>query len=137
MGGQASILGDVYSYGILLLELFTGISPIDNKFKEGLSLHMYTQMAFPEQVMDIVDNRMFSAEDNIIIKEDDDRIIYQEESVRDCLVSVIKYGLICSSASPKDRLEMTEIANELNEAKGKFLRTKSPNKAQSRPRTLN
>ena len=49
MGGQILTLGDVYSYGILLLELFTGKRRIDEIFKDGLSIHKFTTMALPEQ----------------------------------------------------------------------------------------
>jgi serine/threonine protein kinase len=58
MGGQISILGDIYSYGILLLEMFTGKRPTDDMFKEGLSIQKFTAMALPERVMDIVDLAM-------------------------------------------------------------------------------
>ncbi len=36
-GGQASVVGDAYSFGITLLEMFTGKAPTDNMFREGLS----------------------------------------------------------------------------------------------------
>ncbi|KAF3947016.1 hypothetical protein CMV_026794 [Castanea mollissima] len=32
MGGEISTLGDIFSYGILLLEMFTGKKPIDEMF---------------------------------------------------------------------------------------------------------
>ncbi|XVF24082.1 hypothetical protein REPUB_Repub13aG0096500 [Reevesia pubescens] len=48
MGSELSTKGDVYSYGILLLEMFTGKRPTDEMFKEGLSLHNFVAAALPE-----------------------------------------------------------------------------------------
>jgi serine/threonine protein kinase len=45
MGGQVSVLGDIYSYGILLLEMFTGKRPTDDMFKDGLNIHKFIAMA--------------------------------------------------------------------------------------------
>ena len=36
MGGQVSPLGDIYNYGILLLEMFIGRRPTDEMFKEEI-----------------------------------------------------------------------------------------------------
>ncbi|KAF3956997.1 hypothetical protein CMV_017938 [Castanea mollissima] len=48
MGGEISTLGDIFSYGILLLEMFTGKKPIDEMFIDGLSIHKFTSMALAE-----------------------------------------------------------------------------------------
>ncbi|XP_058089356.1 probable LRR receptor-like serine/threonine-protein kinase At3g47570 [Magnolia sinica] len=58
MGGKASTHGDVYSYGILLLEMITRKRPTDDMFKDNLSLHHLEKSAFPEQVMEIIDPRL-------------------------------------------------------------------------------
>ena len=55
MGGEASIEADVYSYGILLLEMFLGKRPTDDMFKDGLNLHNFAKMALPEKFVQIVD----------------------------------------------------------------------------------
>ncbi|ONI29519.1 hypothetical protein PRUPE_1G200700, partial [Prunus persica] len=55
MGGQVSILGDIYSFGILLLEMFTGKRPTDDMFKDGLTIHQFTAITMPDHVMDIID----------------------------------------------------------------------------------
>ncbi|KAL7182439.1 hypothetical protein ACSBR1_041193 [Camellia fascicularis] len=47
--------GDMYSYGVLLLEMFTGKRPTNNMFTSNVNLHSYVQMCLPEQVMQIVD----------------------------------------------------------------------------------
>ena len=38
LGSKPSTSGDVYSFGILLLEMLVGKKPTDEMFKEGLSL---------------------------------------------------------------------------------------------------
>ncbi|XP_039067474.1 probable LRR receptor-like serine/threonine-protein kinase At3g47570 [Hibiscus syriacus] len=55
MGSELSTKGDVYSYGILSLKIFTGKRPTDEKFKEGLSLHNFVSKAFPDRMIEIID----------------------------------------------------------------------------------
>ncbi|CAL5406899.1 unnamed protein product [Camellia sinensis] len=55
IGNEVTTFGDVYSYGILLLEMFTGKRPTDNMFNDSLSLHNFAKMALPKQVASIVD----------------------------------------------------------------------------------
>lgn len=50
MGSRVSTYGDVYSYGILLLETFTGKRPTSDIFAEGLDLHKFVKNALPEQI---------------------------------------------------------------------------------------
>ncbi|KAE8671962.1 hypothetical protein F3Y22_tig00111877pilonHSYRG00227 [Hibiscus syriacus] len=56
MGCELSTKGDVYSYGILLLEMFTGKRPTDEIFKEGLSIHNFVSDAFPDRMVEIIDH---------------------------------------------------------------------------------
>ncbi|KAJ0100876.1 hypothetical protein Patl1_06583 [Pistacia atlantica] len=55
MGSEVSTYGDVYSYGILLLETFTGKRPTDEMFNGDLDLHNFVKAAIPERVIEIVD----------------------------------------------------------------------------------
>ncbi|XP_078174841.1 uncharacterized protein LOC144568378 [Carex rostrata] len=114
MGGRPSVEGDIYSYGVLLLEIFTGVSPTDKRIRDGLSLQKHIEMAFPDHVMDIVDPKLFS-------ETDGEHNLYPPENIYSCLVSVIKCGLLCSKESPKERISMKDVTKQLNSARTKVL----------------
>ena len=141
MGGKASIEADVYSYGILLLEMFLGKRPIDDMFKDGLNLHNFAKMALPEKLVQIVDpillprevdeaptaivaTREYNNGNEIQVDggvEGISNLCQMDPNVHKCLVSILETGLACSMESPKDRMKMKEVTRELHLIKSAFL----------------
>ena len=109
--------GDVYSYGILLLELFTGRSPTDPMFNEDLNLHNYSRKALLNNVMEIVEPKLLSNE------EQEDEVPFPDVQSRngnkeeECLIAMVKIGVACSIESPQHRMDITDVINELNSAR--------------------
>ncbi|RXH80596.1 hypothetical protein DVH24_004510 [Malus domestica] len=120
MGGEVSILGDVYSFGILLLEMFTRKRPTDGMFGDGLSIHNFTAMAIPDHAMDIVDPSLLIEGEDADANDDryenevqenpttnrHDRGLVQGGKLDECLVSVMQIGLACSAISTGERMHM-------------------------------
>ena len=122
MDGEASTEGDVYGYGIFLLEMFQGKRPIDKMFKDDLNLHNFAKMALPERLVQIVDPILLprEVEETLAIavaREDNNGHVIQADeetrrcvnpcqidaNVHKCLVSILDIGLACSVESPKER----------------------------------
>ena len=55
MGNEVSLYGNVYSYGILLLEMFTKKRLKDSIFQDSLNLRDFVKAVLPERIIDIVD----------------------------------------------------------------------------------
>ncbi|XP_026432248.1 putative receptor-like protein kinase At3g47110 isoform X2 [Papaver somniferum] len=131
MGGDVSTLGDVYSYGILLLQMFTGKRPTDDVFKDGLNIHKFSKMhASPERVLDIVDSRLLlefevehleNTETNSYNMPRCQRRNRARHTTREILASIIQIGVICSSELPSDRLSMNDIIVDVQAVKNQYL----------------
>uniref|UniRef100_A0A3Q7I3V9 Serine-threonine/tyrosine-protein kinase catalytic domain-containing protein n=1 Tax=Solanum lycopersicum TaxID=4081 RepID=A0A3Q7I3V9_SOLLC len=60
MGSKFSVKGDIYSFGILILEIFTGRRPTyDTLFQASSSFHDFVETTLPEKVMEILDKTTF------------------------------------------------------------------------------
>ncbi|KAF7814811.1 putative LRR receptor-like serine/threonine-protein kinase [Senna tora] len=55
IGFEVSTQGDVYSFGILVLEMVTGRRPTEDMFIDDHDLHSYVITAYPNNVLEIVD----------------------------------------------------------------------------------
>jgi serine/threonine protein kinase len=108
-----STLGDVYSLGILLLEMFTGRSPTDDMFRRPLDLHKFSEDALPYRIREIVDSIVWLQVENY------DSIT--RSKVENCLVSVITLGISCSKKQPKDRTSMRNAAAEMHAIRDAYL----------------
>ncbi|KAF7846855.1 hypothetical protein BT93_L3662 [Corymbia citriodora subsp. variegata] len=122
MGVRPSTSGDVYSFGILLLEMFTGRRPTDHIFKEDFNLQKFVKSMLSKRATGILDQSIFRGEvGESMDKEGNwrDGGIDQAE----CLISIFDIGLICSAESPKDRKDMNGVAQDLLSIRDKFLKT--------------
>lgn len=117
MGGEVSAKGDIYSYGILLLEMFTGKRPTDSMFTENFSLHSYAKRSLPSQVLEIVDPQIFPEEENEQEKLSQKRKVRIEE----CCLLILEIGVSCSSEMQKERMDIKDAMNELNSIKNRLL----------------
>ena len=145
MGCEASTQGDVYSYGIFVLEVFTGKRPTDKMFKDGFNLHDFVKMASSEKLVQIVDPNLLTreVEDLEVATEEDDynnndhddieaveeRVLIEIQSqknsnVQKCLLSIFKIGLACSFKSPNERMNMGDVTKELHHIKNDFLQVR-------------
>lgn len=113
-GGEVSMRGDVYSFGILLLEMFTGKRPTDSMFNDGLTLHEFAKRALPEEVVNIVEPSLLTEE---IARNSDGEIRVRTEQ---CLSAVIGIGVSCSMESPTERMETRDAVAKLCAARETF-----------------
>eukprot|EP00267_Zea_mays_P054940 XP_020408222.1 receptor kinase-like protein Xa21 isoform X2 [Zea mays] len=113
VGGHASTCGDVYSFGIVLLEILTSKRPTDPMFEDGLNIINFVENNFPNQIFQVIDAHLLeecrnSTQGNNLVQENE---IYQ------CLVDLLQLALSCICPLPSERLNMKQVASRMHEIK--------------------
>ncbi|KAF8658960.1 hypothetical protein HU200_058798 [Digitaria exilis] len=108
-GCKLSTEGDVYSYGIIILEMMTRRRPTDEMFTNGLDLHKYVAKAC-----------ITLSFDDGGVANDFDHENLSTAGAKDCIMRLIKLGLSCSLETPKDRPTMQEVYDEVITIKEAF-----------------
>ncbi|EYU30656.1 hypothetical protein MIMGU_mgv1a025198mg, partial [Erythranthe guttata] len=88
--GIVSIRCDVYSFGILLMEVFTGMKPSGERFAGDLSLRSWVEECVPDSINRIIDPKL--------VKLDDEE--EYANGTLECLSSIMELALKCSMESP-------------------------------------
>ncbi|KAL2513316.1 putative LRR receptor-like serine/threonine-protein kinase [Abeliophyllum distichum] len=110
--GILSTSGDVYSFGIMLLEIYTRKKPTDEMFGENLSLKSWVSQSLDEnKIIEVVDANLLRREDNNF------------SAKKQCVLSILALAMECLINSPRERISMREVVVRLEKIKTMFLRT--------------
>ncbi|PHT80723.1 hypothetical protein T459_13738 [Capsicum annuum] len=108
--GIVSTSGDVYSYGIMLMEVLTKRRPTDEEiWNENRDLRKWITQSISGSMVDVIDDKLFPEEEKITSKSEI------------CIASMIELALDCTKETPESRITMEDVVKRLNKIKNAFL----------------
>ncbi|RXI05277.1 hypothetical protein DVH24_006534 [Malus domestica] len=113
MDGIVSTQGDVYSFGIVVMETFTKMKPTNEMFVEEMNLKQWVANSLSsEAIAEVVDA-------NLLVAQEQD---HECLTKIDCLSCVLRLALVWSAEPPHERISIREVVATLKKIKIKFLK---------------
>lgn len=107
MGRRASTKGDVFSFGVLLLEIVTGKRPTDVLFQQGSSLHEWVKSQYSHKLEAMIDEALQRC-----------TTVQRDSNLwHDIVLELIELGLMCTQYNPSTRPTMLDVALEIGRLK--------------------
>ncbi|WCJ30084.1 Receptor kinase-like protein Xa21 [Euphorbia peplus] len=106
--GLVSVKGDMYSFGILLMETFTRKRPTDEIFNEEMSIKQWIECLLPFGVAELADPNLISINEQ------------HYEAKTYCISWIMDLALKCCVDVPEERISSKEAASALNKIKVKL-----------------
>ncbi|XP_019160238.1 PREDICTED: probable LRR receptor-like serine/threonine-protein kinase At3g47570 [Ipomoea nil] len=106
--GIISSMGDVYSFGILLMEVFTRRKPTDEMFHGDFTMKKWVSDSMPDAIMEIVDSNLVTGEEGA------------GQEIEECFLMVMGLAMECTSDFPEERISMEDVIVRLKNALQKF-----------------
>ncbi|KAJ8762042.1 hypothetical protein K2173_006644 [Erythroxylum novogranatense] len=103
--GIVSTSGDVYSYGIMMMETFTRKKPTDEMFNGEMSLKQWVLNSLSAGII------VQTIDSNLMITTEGEQFVAKEE----CLSSIMSLALQCCEESPDMRIEMREVSRRMQQ----------------------
>lgn len=99
---KVSPKADVYSYGIILLELITGKKPTDSMFDGASNLLSWVQSHFPNDIATMLDT-----------------VLTESPEIHGEAFHVVRLALLCTKEHPDERPTMNDVLHLLEIIKPK------------------
>ncbi|XP_027185165.1 probable LRR receptor-like serine/threonine-protein kinase At3g47570 [Coffea eugenioides] len=107
--GLVSAKCDIYSFGIMIMEVFTRTNPNSEMFGEKLSLKSWVANSIPDGLALVIDANLLKENDECIGEK------------LSCIASIMKVALGCTMESPRERSSIQDVLVALKKIKLQYM----------------